>query len=59
VYDDFIGTAKKVLDSRHRDGLRRLLDFRFKRHSRYNLDSKRLKLIEEQMHKRAKELLGA
>lgn len=59
VYDDFIGTAKKVLDSRHRDGLRRLLDFRFKRHSRYNLDRKRLKLIEEQMHKRAKELLGA
>ena len=57
VYDDFIGTAKKVLTNRHRDGLRRLLDFRFKRHSRYNLDSKRLKLIEEQIHKRAQELL--
>jgi hypothetical protein len=57
VYDDFIGTAKKVLSNRHRDGLRRLLDFRFKRHSRYNLDSKRLKLIEEQIHKRAQELL--
>lgn len=57
VYDDFIGTAKQVLSSRHREGLRRLLDFRFKRHSRYNLDSKRLKLIEEQIHKRAKELL--
>lgn len=57
VYDDFIGTAKQVLSSRHRDELRRLLDFRFKRHSRYNLDSKRLKLIEEQIHKRAKELL--
>jgi hypothetical protein len=57
VYDDFIGTAKQVLSNRHRDGLRRLLDFRFNRHSRYNLDSKRLKLIEEQIHKRAKELL--
>ena len=57
VYDDFIGTAKKVLTNRHRDGLRRLLDFRFKRHSRYNLDSKRLKLIEEQIHKRVQELL--
>ncbi len=57
VYDDFIGTAKKVLTNRHRDGLRRLLDFRFKRHSRYNLDSKRLKLIEEQIHKRAQDLL--
>ena len=57
VYDDFIGTAKNVLTNRHKDGLRRLLDFHFKRHSRYNLDSKRLKLIEEQVHKRAKKLL--
>ncbi len=57
VYDDFIGTAKHVLSSRHREGLRRLIDFRFKRHSRYNLDNKRLKLIEDQIHKRAKELL--
>lgn len=57
VYDDFIGTAKHVLSSRHREGLRRLIDFRFKHHSRYNLDNKRLKLIEEQIHKRAKELL--
>lgn len=58
VYDDFIGTAKNVLSNRHREGLRRLLDFRFKRHSRYNLDKKRLDLIENQIHKRAKELLG-
>lgn len=57
VYDDFIGTAKQVLSSRHREGLRRLLDFRFKRHSRYNLNSKRLKLIEEQIYKRAMKLL--
>lgn len=58
VYDDFIGTAKAVLNSKHKEGIRRLLDFRFKRHSRYNLDSKRLTLIEGQIHKRAKELLG-
>ena len=57
VYDDFIGTTKNVLSNRHRESLRRLLDFRFKRHSRYNLDSKRLTLIEGQIHKRAKELL--
>ena len=57
VYDDFIGAAKKVLTNRHRDVLRRLLDFRFSRHSGYNLDSKRLNLIEEQIHKRAQELL--
>ncbi len=58
VYDDFIGTARSVLNNRHRAGLRRLLDFRFERHSRYNLDRKRLTLIEGQIHKRAAELLG-
>ncbi len=58
VYDDFIGTARSVLNNRHRAGLRRLLDFRFERHSRYNLDRRRLKLIEGQIHKRAAELLG-
>ena len=58
VYDDFIGTARSVLNNRHRAGLRRLLDFRFERHSRYNLDRRRLTLIEGQIHKRAGELLG-
>ncbi|MCM1507476.1 MAG: XRE family transcriptional regulator [Ruminococcus flavefaciens] len=58
VYDDFIGMAKNVLSNRHREGLCRLLNFRFKRHSRYNLDKKRIDLIENQIHKRAKELLG-
>ena len=57
VYDDFIGTAKQVLNAKHREGLRRLLDFRFKKHSRYNLEIERLKLIEEQVHIRAKLLL--
>lgn len=57
VYDDFIGTAKAVLTGKHKDGLRKLLDFRFQKHPRYNLDSKRLKLIENQIRKRAKLLL--
>ena len=57
VYDDFIGTAKKVLAPRHREGLRHLLNFRFKRHSRYNLPAKHLKLIENQIRKRAMRLL--
>ena len=37
VYDDFIGAAKKVLTAEHRSGLRKLLNFKFKKHSRYNL----------------------
>ena len=58
VYDDFIGTAKAVLTAEHREGLRRLLNFRFKRHSRYNLPEERLDLLEKQVQKRARELLG-
>lgn len=57
VYDDFIGTARDVLNSKHREGLRALLDFKFKKHSRYNLPPERLKFIETQIHERAKKLL--
>lgn len=57
VYDDFIGTAKKVLTPKHREGLRKLLEFKFKKNSRYNLPDKRLKSLEKLIHDRAKELL--
>lgn len=57
VYDDYIGEAKAVLNDRHREGLRHLLEFKFKKHSKYNLPAKRLKLIENQIHKRAALLL--
>lgn len=58
LYDDFIGTAKAVLTPEHREGLRHLLNFRFKRHSHYNLPEERLDLLEKQVQKRARELLG-
>lgn len=58
VYDDFIGTARKRLTNEHREGLRKLLHFEFKKHSMYNLPAKRLKVIETIIHTRAKELLG-
>ncbi len=58
VYDDFIGTAKKVLTNEHREGLRHLVNFQFKKHPRYNLETARLKLIEKQVQERAKALLG-
>ena len=57
VYDDFIGTAREVLTSKHREGLRHLLDFKFEKHSRYNLPAKRLRLMERQIRERAKLLL--
>lgn len=57
VYDDFIVEAKTVLTKEHRDGLRSLLNFKFKKHPRYNLPNERLKLIEKQIRDRAKLLL--
>ena len=57
VYDDFIGTTKKVLTRRHRDALRGSLNFRFKRHRRYNLPDQRLRLIEKEIQRRARLLL--
>ena len=57
VYDDFIGTAKTVLTQKHREGLRKLLEFKFKKNPRYNVPDKRLKMLEKMIQARAKELL--
>lgn len=57
VYDDYIGEAKKVLTHEWRNEIRKLLDFSLPKHSRYNLDKNRLKLIEYAVSNRAAELL--
>ena len=57
-YDDFFTVAQPCVKQRHREGLRHLLDFRLKRHPRYNLESRRLKLIELALRQRASKLLG-
>lgn len=57
TYDDFTGTAKKALTPELREGLRHLLDFKFKKHPRYNLPDKRLKLLERFVQKQARVLL--
>lgn len=57
VYDDFIGTARKVLSSERREGLRRLVEFKFQLHPRYNWPQKRIRLVEQQVQNRAKRLL--
>lgn len=57
VYDDFVIEAKKVMTHEHKNHLRRLLNWEFKRHSRYNLPPKRLALIGYAVQQRAAELL--
>ena len=58
VYDDFIKTAKEMMTSTQREKLRKLIGFKFKKHSRYNLPAKRLRLVERQIQKRVQELLS-
>lgn len=58
TYGDFIETAGKYMNGKNHDQLKRLLTFHFKRHSRYNLPSDSLRLIEEQVQNRARILLG-
>ena len=57
TYDEFTGTAKKALTAELREGLRHLLHFKFKKHPRYNLPDKRLKLMEQFVQKQARVLL--
>jgi len=57
-YEDFFTAAKPCVRARHREGLRRLLDFRFRKHPSYNLENRRLRLIEGAVQMRAAELLG-
>ena len=59
AYDDFFAAAKSAMKPRHRAMLHKLLDFRFdRRATRYNLPPKRLKIIEKEIQRRARVLLG-
>lgn len=58
VYDDFVMEARKYITHEQRNSLRNLLDFKFKRHPQYNLDSRRLSMLERMVSERAKEILG-
>jgi len=57
-YNDFFSAAIPYVKPRHREGLRHLLEFKLKRHPRYNLEPKRLKLIETAIRQRVTRLLG-
>lgn len=57
-YSNFFPAAQLCLKDRHREGLRRLLHVRLKRHPRYNLSPQRLALIETAVQERAGRLLS-
>ena len=59
AYDDFFAAAKSAMKPRHRTMLHKLLDFHFdRRATRYNLPPNRLKMIEKEVQRRARVLLG-
>ena len=52
----------EILDSKQHSGynkiiIHKLIGFKFKKHSRYNLPAKRLRMIERMIQKRVQELL--
>ncbi len=57
MYDDFVIFAKEHLTKEHLQKAKALINFKFKKHSKYNLSSKRIKLLEEFIQIRVRELL--
>lgn len=56
-YADFIGLAGEYMNKSAKDKLRHLIGFKFKKHPRYNLGDKRLKIIEGVIGERVSRLL--
>ena len=49
--------VKAFCDKKQVSKLRKLLTFKLKKHSKYNLEDKRLNLLEEMIKNRSKELI--
>ena len=58
AYSDFIDFAKHYMTDSQRQKLRKLQNFKFKKHPRYNWSNKRLKTVENVIHERAAILLS-
>lgn len=55
---DFLIFSKELITKAQKKKLQKLINFKFKKHSRYNLSVKRLKIIEKFIQKRVQELLA-
>lgn len=58
MYTDFISVAKELMTKRQIDKIKKMIGFKFKKHSRYNLTSKRLNLLERIIQERILKLLN-
>ena len=57
VYDDFVATARRYITKNQLQRLHKMADFSFKKHPRYNLPDKRLRLIEKMVRQNAARLV--
>ena len=57
MYSDFVETAKAYMTKNQIEKIKKLINFKFKKHSKYNLNDKRLNLIEKFIQIRLTELL--
>lgn len=57
LYADFDEVARHVMGPKQKQGLRHLLTFKFKKHSRYNLSDERMKMLEGAIQGKARYLL--
>ena len=57
MYSDFILIAKKYMTKRQYNKVKKLINFKFKKHIRYNLSNNRLNLLEKIIKLRVEELL--
>lgn len=57
TYQDFISFVKPLMTSRQKDKLRKLINFKFEKSSRYKLSNKRLKNLEKLLQERIQLLL--
>ncbi len=58
LYNDFYTILKGRLNKEHKNMLKRLINFKFKLHSRYNLDKTRIKFLEKLIEERVNYLLS-
>ena len=58
VYEDYIEEAKKVIDSRLKEKLRKLLTYHLQKSGAYNYSSDRLRLISKMIQERVHEILS-
>lgn len=57
TYSDFTELAKQLMGHSQKEKIRKLINFKFKKHSRYNWSNYRLKAIEQLLQKMIRQLL--